>query len=50
MVNQSVKMIDEMGADEPLDWTCSECQETFETERAFKLHQKIDHGKQDPFV
>jgi len=50
MTNQSVKMIDELGGDEALDWTCAECGEKFQTERAFKLHQKVDHGESHPLI
>lgn len=45
-----IKDLDEMGADEALDWTCAECGDEFETERAFKLHQKHDHDLEDPFI
>lgn len=50
MKNPLIADIDRMGRDEALDWTCSECQETFQTERAFKLHQKKQHGLNDPFI
>lgn len=49
-VNPLIKDIDRLGGDEALDWTCAECGETFQTERAFKLHQKHDHDLNDPFI
>jgi len=32
------------------DWNCADCDRPFSTERAFKLHQKREHGLEDPFI
>lgn len=49
-VSPAVRMAEDLGGDEALDWTCADCGAEFSTERSFKLHQKHDHGQTDPFI
>jgi hypothetical protein len=49
-VHPSVRDLEELQGDEALDHTCSICGATLSTERAFRLHQKVDHDKSHPFI
>jgi len=44
-MNDLIHEVDRMSAEEPTDWTCKECGETFQTERAFNLHYQNEHGE-----
>jgi len=47
----ALDLLDEELPEEPgPDWNCADCDRSFSTERAFKLHQKRDHGLKDPFI
>jgi len=50
-IKDALDLLDEELPEEPgPDWNCSNCGRSFSTERALKMHQKKDHGLEDPFV
>lgn len=50
-MSDALDLLDEELPEEPgPDWHCAECDRSFSTERAFKLHQKQDHRLEDRFV
>jgi len=53
MTDHALNLFDEMAPEEPgPDLTCVDCQESFQSELAFRLHRKRAHDDNDdaPFI